>query len=334
MNDLYANIDELLAKNLAGESSPEEDSVIRGWLQSAPDNEQYFGELQRLWRQIPGGRPTPARAVNTETALLRVKTALDAPAPARTSPVKRFPMHYGWAAAASLALLLAAVVVFHRPAAAVVEVYAGAAVLTDTLTDGSEVSVQPHSSLSIAGDFNRRERRMKLRGEAYFKVSPDKNRPFVVEIQDLEVKVVGTAFNVNNFTDGKYVVVTVTEGSVLLTTRGQSLLLEKGQEAVCELATGKLTPSKKPDENVTAFQTRVFRFDTTLKEVFRRISSAYGVQITVEKEELKRCKWKTDFNNDSLNFILDMVKQQFDVVDEKKADGSIVLKGGDCPEPF
>jgi transmembrane sensor len=331
MHDLYANIDELLAKNLAGESTPEEDTVIRGWLQSTPDNTQYFDELRRLWRQIPESRSAPVRVVDTEAALLRVKGALNAPPVAASRPtVKRFPMYYGLAAAAALLLLLAVVWVFQRPVATPLEVYAGAVMRTDTLADGSEVSVQPNSSLSVAPDFNRRERRMKLRGEAYFEVQPDANRPFVVEIQDLEVKVVGTAFNVNNFTDGKYVVITVTEGRVLLSARGQSLLLEKGQEAVYETETGEIKPSDKPDENVAAFKNRMFVFDTPIAEIFRRVGNAYGVEIVVEDESMKQCRWSTKFPNITLQEIFNLAEETHNFRVEKTTDTSYILKGGKC----
>ncbi|MBK8428211.1 MAG: hypothetical protein IPL27_20610 [Lewinellaceae bacterium] len=76
MTDNYTNIDELLAKRLAGEAAPEEEQQIEAWLRESADNRQYFEGLQRLWEQAPVSRAATLPAVDTERALQKVKMQL------------------------------------------------------------------------------------------------------------------------------------------------------------------------------------------------------------------------------------------------------------------
>ena len=84
----------------------------------------------------------------------------------------------------------------------VIEIAAGNAIRTDTLADRSVIVLNKTSTLRLAEGYNRRERRMRLSGEARFAVQPDKEKPFVVEVEALEVRVVGTEFTVEDTPQG------------------------------------------------------------------------------------------------------------------------------------
>ena len=330
MKNDYKNIDELLAKRLAGEAAAAEERLIEAWLQESAGNRQYFEGLQRLWDQAPLSRAATLRPVDTERALQKVKAQIQ-PHTA-TSPARMIPM-YRWisAAAAVLAVVVAAVFFFRNPSdTQELQIAASAATLTDTLTDGSVVVLNRNSGLRIAGNFNKTERRMRLSGEAYFAVAPDKAKPFVIEVEQLEVKVVGTEFNVVNRSEPGRVIVTVTTGKVQLSAGTQSTLLVAGEQAVYETATGIITRSARPDQNATAYKNRVFKFDATpLSTVVRDLSDVYGVDISLKNKALESCTLSTGYNDEELDRILELLAATFSL-NVERTDGKIILDGTGC----
>lgn len=332
MTDNYTNIDELLAKRLAGEAAPEEEQLIEAWLRESADNRQYFEGLQLLWAQAPLSRAAGRPAVDTERALQKVKAQLR-PGVA-TPPARVIPM-YRWvsAAAAVLAVVVAAVFFFRNPAETQqLQIAAAATTLTDTLTDGSVVVLNRNSGLQIAGNFNKKERRMRLSGEAYFAVAPDQEKPFVIEVERLEVTVVGTEFNVDSRSQPGRVIVTVTSGKVQLSAGEQNVLLTANEQAVYETATGQITRSARPDQNATAYKNRVFTFEATpLRTVVQELSDVYGVDISLKNKALENCLLSTGYDNQELDLILDLIAETFTLTIER-TDGKVVLDGNGCGE--
>lgn len=330
MKDNYTNIDELLAKRLAGEATASEERVIEAWLQESADNRQYLEGLQRLWTQAPLSRATALRPFDTEGALRKVKAqigSVDAAPPAR-----RVSM-YRWvpAAAAVLVLAIAAIFFFRDTSGSQgIQIAATSATLTDTLTDGSVVVLNRNSGLQIAGNFNKKERRMRLSGEAYFTVTPDREKPFVIEVAQLEVKVVGTEFNVDSRSEPGRVTVTVSSGKVQLNAGAQTVLLIAGEEAVYETVTGNIVRSAKPDQNALAYKNRMFIYDATpLGEVVRELSDVYGVEISLKNKALERCLLQGRYPNLELDRVLELISDVFSLTVEK-TDGKIILDGTGC----
>ncbi len=329
MPDHYTDIDELLAKQLAGEASPEEAQRIDDWLRASSHNQEYFNSLQRLWQQAAGTRTLPA--VDVEAALRKVKTAL----PEHSAPRARVIRLRTWlpAAAAALVLLIAAILFFRTPAVVQpLEIAATTATLTDTLSDGSVVVLNRQSGLRVATNFNRRERRLRLTGEAYFQVAHDTSRAFVVEVEQLEIQVLGTEFNVDSRSETGFVTVVVAAGKVQLRSTVQTEYLYAGQQAVYEAATGKITRQAQAKSNVLAYKNRQFRFDgTPLREVIRQLSDVYGVEIILKNKVLETCPLSAPFNNLELDQVLDIVATSFDLTIEKSGE-TILIDGNGCGE--
>ena len=85
---------------------------------------------------------------------------------------------------------------------------------TLTLSDGTRVYLNAESRLKYPVVFRGTERVVELSGEAYFKVSKDALRPFVVKMNGVNVRVLGTSFNVRSYADEGQVVTTLVEGKV------------------------------------------------------------------------------------------------------------------------
>jgi len=328
MPDNYSDIDELLAKRLAGETAPEEEQTIDRWLAAAAENRQYFEGLQRLWQQAAQARTLVPQSVDVEAALRKVKAAF----PQQTVPKVRVRvLRMWWSAAAVIVAIIAAIFFFQTPSPVQpTEIATTITTLTDTLTDGSVVVLNRQSGLHIEQDFNRQERRMRLSGEAYFQVAHDTTRAFIVDVEQLEVRVLGTEFNVDSRSQAGFVTVTVSTGKVQLRSTTQTEYLYAGQQAVYAAATGKITRQRQTNPNVLAYKSRQFQFDgTPLQEVLRQLSDVYGVSISLKNKSLKDCQLSAPFNNLELNQVLAIIADSFDLTVERTGT-SVVLDGVGC----
>ncbi len=322
MQHHYNDIDELIAKRLAEEATPEDLVVLEDWLQENPDNQLYFDQLKQLWTRAP----VPALPqVDTEEALLRVKKQIHAPMRGRVSNLYR----WSGAAAAAVVLLIAAIYWIQDPAPRSMELVTADQVLQDTLMDGTQVSLNQKSGLNIR--VSKQKRSVTMRGEAFFKVTPDTTKPFVIAVQNLEVTVVGTAFNVDNSSDSSYVVVSVEEGKVQLKSKDQTLYLTAGQTASFSCKTNQMTRSQTPiNPNVAAYKDRRFVFEETpLSEVVTALSKAYATPILLKNSRLANCKLRVRYNNESLARIMELLAETFTLRIEKK-EGIYYLDGNGC----
>lgn len=317
MEHLDEHTDALIARHLAGEATPEEEAALQTWAEQSPENTRYLADLHALWGKSPALRP--AQAVDTEAALRRVKSRLQQ---VRQPRMVRLAVVWRAAAAVLLAVVAGYFLWVRSPQTPQVVIAATDTARTDTLSDGSVVTLGTQSGLTLAAGFNARERRMRLHGQATFTVQPDPERPFVVEVDDLEVQVVGTVFRVDNAAEPAQVRVDVTEGRVRVRARGQELYLSAGDAAVYDRESGALVAGQS--------QNRVLRFDATpLREVIRRIEGAYNTQIDLKNSNLENCLLTARYNSLPLERVLELIAESFGIRVEKTDEG-YALDGEGC----
>ncbi|WP_343670533.1 FecR domain-containing protein [Chitinophaga sp.] len=148
-----------------------------------------------------------------------------------------------------------------------------------TLPDNTVVYLNGASSLRYARSFAGKQREVFLEGEAYFEVSPDKKRPFIVHSRGQKVQVLGTHFNISSY-DGEPVSTTLLEGAVKITTTGshsQEVLLKPGFQATLG---PKGFEVKEVDPGSATSWKEAFVFNQTpLKNVLKQLGRWYKVDI-------------------------------------------------------
>ncbi len=324
-------IDELIAKHFAGETSRDEALLLQKWLASSPDNKRYFEQMQRLWQGAPDVYAPLSREIDTENALKSVKQRIANKAQSGSNAkIVPFPLRNWMAAAAALiVIVLAAVFLFQRNDIEPGQYVSSDYVLRDTLTDGTRIALNRHSGLTTA--FSNRERRVKLKGEAHFDVVPDQSKPFVIEIQQLEVTVLGTVFNVDNLSDPGNIIVSVEEGRVALEANGHTEILTAGQELSFETATGKFTRATQQfDPNRLAYRDLNFTFnDDPLSIVIPALEKAYSVTIILKNKDLEDCLLRTRYPGLPLERVLELLAETFSFQIIAR-NGVYELAGGSC----
>jgi len=175
------------------------------------------------------------------------------------------------------------------------------------LPDGTHVWMNAASTLKYPASFaSLRERKVSLRGEAYFEVKKDKQHPFIVTTAQQEVKVLGTHFNINAYPEDVKSQTTLLEGSVKVSGENTEILLKPGQMAVNN---GQRLLVKQADlENVMAWKNGLFVFDRQqLTEVLKDVSRWYNVEFDYSEEIGRRKLWGTVSKQNSLTDLLDNI---------------------------
>ena len=336
MIDFY-DIDDLIAKVLTDEATADEQATLRQQLAESPDLQQYFEQMQRLWQASETA--TEQLDVNTHKAWTQVQSRIHKPHNQLTVSWLNTKNIYRMAAAITL-LAVASFFIFQKNTPLSIPmpqtvVEARDTVLEKTLADNSMITLNKKSTLTTV--FNEKERRVRLEGEAFFEIAHDTVKPFFIDVQNLEIRVVGTAFNVDEKSEKGKIIVSVTEGTVLLNGAKRSITLQKGQEAKYNVATGDFETAANRSLNFMAYKTKELIYDNQpLSKVVRDISDNYGVSVEIISEDIKNCpiSGRFNFGNHTLDFILnEFIKIQIPNLSiNRLPNDRFLLKGTKCSE--
>ena len=149
-----------------------------------------------------------------------------------------------------------------------------------TLSDGSEVWLNANSKFSYPVAFNGSERIVMLEGEAYFKVAPNKNIPFIIISPNMTTQVLGTEFNVKDYSSEDASIVLISGGvEVTINTRKESILLSPGEE-LSFLANGEIELNEVDTESFVNWKDGYFYYDDlSLLLIMQDIGRWYNVNI-------------------------------------------------------
>ncbi|WP_121809338.1 FecR family protein [Mucilaginibacter kameinonensis] len=148
------------------------------------------------------------------------------------------------------------------------------------LPDGTQVWLNSSSSLSYPTEFTGNSRTVKLTGEAYFEVAKNKDKPFYVEMNNVQVKVLGTHFNISAYADDNDLTTTLLEGSVQISKNGSLALLKPGQQAVIGGNANTIAVSKAHINEAMAWKNGYFMFnDDNIVDIMKKVSRWYDADI-------------------------------------------------------
>jgi len=216
-----------------------------------------------------------------------------------------------------------------------------------TLPDSSTILLQPKSSVSYRKDFgNSALREVYLSGQAFFTVTKNRERPFVVYSNELVTKVLGTSFMVKAFQDAQQVEVCVKTGKVSVFSRTDTEMCEGIAEP--ELSGTIITPNQKVLFSREQIQIRkglvdapeilasavlpapLLKFqDMPVSELLSNIEETYGIDIVYDDRLFGQCLLTASFTNESLYEKMDLIckgiEASFEVV-----DGKMIVTGRGC----
>ena len=180
------------------------------------------------------------------------------------------------------------------------------------LPDGTRVWLNSCTTLEYAENYGHSNRSINLDGEAYFEVAKNKDLPFVVKANGIDVKAIGTAFNVSAYMEDSQLTTTLFNGKVAVqpTLTKQEVLLEPNQVAVYDKSRNKIEVVPYDKKLFAQWRGGFLSFEMMyLQDITKLLERNYNVVFRYENQGIKKLRFSGSFrNNEDLSEILNVIK--------------------------
>lgn len=179
------------------------------------------------------------------------------------------------------------------------------------LPDGTEVWLHNNTTLSYNNDFGEKERRVSLDGEAFFSVTKNADKPFIVNADKLNVQVYGTRFNVECFSGKENILVSLLEGSVALyADEDRKTFLKPDQTGIYNKRLSSLSVEKDDVAYTASWATETVRFEgESLAQVCKYLSRWYNVEIEIDPQVSDNYAYTFTVREEPLEEILRLISR-------------------------
>jgi transmembrane sensor len=334
MSDNKAHIEylDLIVKELSGENSVEDQKKLHLWLNEDEENQKIFDSYKSTWNEMDRVNGKSSREINLEWIRLENDINFEDSAPLATQR-SLFSNVYRYAAVLLFVVVAGFTVYYFLNNQGTEQLVAQVQIQELKLSEGSKVTVNSNSKLTYPKRFQKDKREVELSGEAFFEVSKDPNRPFIIHAGELQVEVLGTSFNVRAYENQNEIEVSVSNGKVAVyrpENPDEKVVLIKGQKAIFYKSSTKIEASINDNINFDSWKTKQIIFeDTPLPEVVRIINEIYKSELKLVGTQLKECPVTTTFDNQSLKSILNVLESTLDLTIEQKGN-SFIISGEGC----
>jgi ferric-dicitrate binding protein FerR (iron transport regulator) len=188
-----------------------------------------------------------------------------------------------------------------------------------TLPDGTRVWLNAGSELEFPSRFAKTERRVSVKGELYFDVESNRNKPFIVESDGMQLKVLGTEFNVRAYEDEKLVSTTLVEGSIkVINKKGESLQIKPGRKVLVKKANAEMKEQVADIEADIAWKDGRFYFDNqAVERIMRDLSRWYNISVFYFNAEVQGRRFSVDIPRyNDITDILELMEGTGDITFE------------------
>ncbi len=280
-----------ISSKIAGEPSKEDEIAVQGWLDRNEENKRIFDILQQMWRY------NPTQSHDNSTIYRKFQHRKSQFGKRKTvSPL----VYYVLRISAVLFLLVSTtffinnIIISSRSEVIFQEISVpkGSRSVFN-LPDGTKVWLSNNSSIKYPSEFIGKTRELEMEGEAYFEVAHDKRKPFIVNIGENRIKVLGTHFSVSAYPDESKVRADLIEGKIqfdIANSRGgfNSYLVKPAHSLVFDKSSGELYEGSVPDGFYDYWHKGIYEFrNETLEDLAIKIDRIYNTQIVFEDEQLK-----------------------------------------------
>lgn len=312
---------------MLNEAMPAEQLQVQEWLNADAANSKYYKHFKLIWTE---SQTLAANiTVDEDAAWQKIKNKIQSTSKEnkKAKTVRLLWVKQLQVAAAVLVFIVGAwwmYNTFNKPASiAMIDKKSLSNTVVDTLADGSVVTLNKHTSLSYPVAFKAKTRTVKLKGEAFFKVTPDKTKPFIIDAGNVTVTVVGTAFNVKNYDSTTQVI--VESGIVLVSSGNQSIQLHKGEKVFIKNNGAAFEKSVVKDSLYNYYRSKqIICNNTPLPDVIATINQAYNTHIILGDGALQQLRLSTTFKEENLETVLNIIQQTFNLRVTQQGDSTVL----------
>jgi transmembrane sensor len=319
----------IMGKEFIGEISHEEKIQLDQWLNQSQENMKYYQDMRKIHDQT---QLKTWQVFDTDAAWLRFKTKRQEREAKKIKSESRW-IQLSWRIAASIVLMAGLSYGVYQQffsSTDQVSVTTIAEAQQQELPDGTQVFLNKNSSVQYAFDQRSDTRQATLNGEAFFTIA-DTEDQFLLEVEQVFIKDIGTAFNVKAYPTDSLIEVYVENGEVeFYTSADPGIRLQAHETGVYNKVLKTFTRKSDDNANAIAYKTNVFVFqDARLQEVVEAINEVYTVKLKLENEAADNCRITVKFNNETIDVIAEVLASTLNLTTEKK-DNKIILKGNEC----
>ncbi|MDZ7658614.1 FecR domain-containing protein [Fodinibius sp.] len=339
---------QLIASYLAGECTDQERRKVEQWIDQSHENKKRFQELRRIWQLSGEAVSSQDMEWNLDQEWNRLGKQINnqkAPSSSKNSEEKRYwsfrssSIHSGTQKFIRIAAVFLVAGLFgmlsyqsweqpqqKEPVLRQISTDNGQRANL-TLADGTEVMLNADSELKLPQKFASDVREVHLDGEAYFKVSENEQKPFVVHSNGSIVRVLGTAFSVRAYPEEQQVQVVVEEGRVSFgqekEAEDQRAILNRNELGTFDISTSTVATQKVEDiELYMSWREGYLKFEETkMSDVAKALERRYDVKIFFENSALKELELTSYLKSRSLRNVLDVITTSLEIeyqLDENK----------------
>lgn len=335
------HIDRLIARFLAGEASEKEKLLLNRWMDESEVNRKYFGDIQFVNDRVVASNRIVK--VDVDGAWEKVHRRMKTKVMEKRVEPKIIPLVIPlWLRVAAVVMIVSGLSLglyryFYLPRVQQYELTAIASadsIISRQLSDSSTVFLNRNSQITYSPSYGKKERRVRLQGEAFFDVKHIDEKPFIVETQGTLIEDIGTSFNIKAFETDTIVEVYVKSGVVrFFTSDNEGIVLKVGETGIFNKKTGKFTQPVTQNPNVISYTNNVFIFQNTrLSEAIQQLRKVYNANITIGSDSIRDCTISVTFENEEIEVILSIIAETLDL-QVKFENDAFVLTGDSCENP-
>ncbi len=327
MNKPLHITDDLLISYLLNEVSAEQQRLIDEWRTQDAENQRRFEQFRLIWESSKNFKADTGIDAHASLQKVKQRAAEAKEQRAKVVPIRK---RYAWLKIAAAVFLIAGCcwLWLGRFANRQVQFESQAVVKTDTLSDGSIVTLNKFARLDYPQKFTGNQRLVALvKGEAFFNIAHNKAKPFIITTGIATIKVVGTSFNVKNKNGWVEVIV---ETGIVQVTNGldkTTVILKAGDESSLNPKTGGFIKFRNRDNLYTYYRSNELSFkNIPLPRLVAALNEIYGTNIIIGRKELNTMQMTGNLKmTDGPETILKVIELTLNITAEKQQD-KIILK--------
>jgi len=312
--------DTLLVKIISGEASVEDKSIFEEWLKADSSNVEIYNEFKSTWNVADKATLNQVKENNWQQIKNKIDNSYNVPDYITIGKPQTREIRIGWSEIKKIAAILVVIIAIgfiylnlsKNQNKTIISSSKESIKKGNILPDGSETCLNTGSKIEYSKNFNNNTRELKLYGSAYFKVTPNINKPFIINCANAIIKVVGTCFNVKTDSIKNEIIISVISGTVEISCSAKSaekILVTKGEEGRVNIKTNELINSKITDNNFLSWKTGILTFeDTPLKDALSTIGKFYKKNIIIKNDSLNHYRLTSSYDNQQLDQVLSEIQ--------------------------
>ena len=316
-NKEHIDFEELLIRYLQGTADSQSLQQLLEVVRKSEDKKNELARLKAIYDSLSVQVDALKYPIDASWEKMRQKIDSEIPATKPKGPtIRNITTLWSYAAVFLLAVLLAGQYFYYQNKSLravpqdsytrfVVEKGSGKSSLF--LPDGTKVLLNAGTTIQYPTRFDQKERTVMLEGEGYFEVAKNREKPFIVTVNGVDIRVLGTSFNVSAYQEE--VVTTLVEGKVQLKRGDEQVVLSPNQQAIW--SDDKFKVKQVDARNYVLWKEGIFYFeDVDLERILDDMARWYNVNIFYMNSTLKKMKFSVEIKRyEDINEILRRIEQ-------------------------